>query len=130
MESSSSSRARKCNLSQIFDNKASNIALISRCISGLDSKVLLSESFSNDKAQKGPLASLVTAHKKARMYTIDNVQYEFTIEPDLNQVLIEGDSLELSCYIMKKIIPSPDYSKKQTNLNTQVKWLAKSQFIN
>lgn len=105
-------QTQKCTLGSLINNKANNIALISRCLTDFDS----SEMGSGGNGRPKGVDLVATNLTNVRVYTIDEDKYEFKIEPDLSQVLIEGDSLELTCRLTKK-------TSKQTGLtNTQIKW--------
>lgn len=52
----------------------------------------------------------------------DNSKYEFRIEPELNQILIEGDTLELTCKL-KRLNLFKKYRKTNFNFyRSQIKW--------
>jgi len=69
------------------------------------------------------------AKKTTSIFHIDNIQFEFKLEPELDQVLIEGDTLELGCRF-KKVNQLKSHTKHKTSetisnlvfLDTHLKW--------
>ncbi|RNA42586.1 adhesion G -coupled receptor A3 [Brachionus plicatilis] len=57
----------------------------------------------------------------------DNSKFEFRIEPELNQILIEGDTLELTCKL-KKINLLKKFRHRSSNFyKSQIKWFLNEQ---
>lgn len=112
----------RCSLSSLINNKANNIALVSRClVTDFDSAVTTGIIAGSTPTRMN--GQHVANQSNVRVYTLDsNVKYEFRIEPDLSQVLIEGDSLELTCRLTKKTSNLPHRKHHPTWFNSQIKW--------
>lgn len=60
------------------------------------------------------------------LLSTDNSKFEFRIEPELNQILIEGDTLELTCKLKKNMIKRLR-SKSSNFYKSQIKWFFNDQ---
>lgn len=106
----------KRNISVIIDkpkscdvNKLVNsVSLMSRCFRDLYNSYRFTES-------------------NQTLLSTDNSKFEFRIEPELNQILIEGDTLELTCKL-KKINLLKKFRAKSVNFyKSQIKWFFNDQ---
>lgn len=107
--------SQRCSLASLINNRSNNIALISRCLTDFESP----ETYPTENL--GPLSNPEKRQNQTRVYVIDNVQYEFKIEPDISQLLIEGDSLELTCRLTRRALHATN-GKKNSPFHSQIKW--------
>ena len=95
----------KCNVTTIINN----LSLMSRCYSD-NTNLIKSSSNSN-----------------ARIIEVDNNnKFEFTIEPDMSQLLFEGDPLELTCRLKRISISNSQRNNRKpsnNNIRTSIKWM-------
>jgi hypothetical protein len=70
-----------------------------------------------------------TKHTSSKSYSSGDSKFDFKIEPELNQVLIEGDTLELNCRLRKLDNSNSEKQqqfKKRVNLSpfykSNIKW--------
>jgi hypothetical protein len=74
-------------------------------------------------------SSAATKNISSKSYSSGDSKFDFKIEPELNQVLIEGDTLELTCRLRKldnSNIEKQQQFKKRVNLSpfykSNIKW--------
>lgn len=120
-------RPAKCNLDQYLSTNTISLLLMSKCFS---SELLLVESNNevNNKDAKLNKDSSSTSSSTSRLVEIDaNNKYDFSVEPSINQMLVEGDSLELTCRLKKLNTNqnlNTNFQRLKMNLfyKSQIKW--------
>jgi hypothetical protein len=125
----------QCHLKEYFRINSISLFIMSKCFSDevlrpddettmTQSKISNQALAANDKNQKGLI-----------VFDSQN-KYEFKIEPEINQILVEGDTFELVCRLKK--IDSENAKKLPINLsnqrsnnffNTHIKWFINSSQI-
>ncbi|CAF0803966.1 unnamed protein product [Brachionus calyciflorus] len=94
----------KCDINKLVNS----VSLMSRCFSDLYNSYRFTDS-------------------NQTLISADNSKYEFRIEPELNQILIEGDTLELTCKLKKINLLKKFRTKAPNFYKSQIKWFLNDQ---